>query len=518
MGSEWSRIEFACCNDPFDNSTGLHTVDSTGEGSGLQPPAMEAGTGRTDMFNLFRRSTADASGSPPKFPARKKAPDLQRTLQEMGVGLAHVCHTLTRLTQESDKAATQANRIADESVAIRALSESVADRADLAARNARRTREKSEVGSAELVQVVSAMTAMAERAQNAEQGMNRLAEEMARIQQVTIAIQTIARQTNLLALNASIEAARAGTQGRGFAVVAAEVRKLATEAMTASNEITDVITTIQEHARASIETIADLSAKSAAVATTATEVGTQLTTILNDAVASEEQVSSIATDARRTQKTVDVIAALASEGYRRMGHFQDELTLASKQAEKPGEQAFSVMVAQGLDCDHTRMYRSAKAAAEKIGKLFADAIASGAISREDFFSDQYKPIPNTKPQKYTSRFDALTDRVLPAVQESFLEKNPKATYAIATDLRGYVPTHNNRFCQALTGDPEKDLAGNRTKRIFDDKTGARCGAHTNDVLVQTYKRDTGEIMHDLSVPIYVNGKHWGGFRVGYPPA
>jgi methyl-accepting chemotaxis protein len=25
-------------------------------------------------------------------------------------------------------------------------------------------------------------------------------------------------------------------------------------------------------------------------------------------------------------------------------------------------------------------------------------------------------------------------------------------------------------------------------------------------------------MHDLSVPIYVNGKHWGGFRVGYPPA
>ncbi|MGO1626632.1 MAG: hypothetical protein ACTHXI_05995, partial [Halomonadaceae bacterium] len=28
---------------------------------------------------------------------------------------------------------------------------------------------------------------------------------------------------------------------------------------------------------------------------------------------------------------------------------------------------------------------------------------------------------------------------------------------------------------------------------------------------------TGEIMHDLSVPIYVNGKHWGGFRIGYQP-
>jgi methyl-accepting chemotaxis protein len=37
------------------------------------------------------------------------------------------------------------------------------------------------------------------------------------------------------------------------------------------------------------------------------------------------------------------------------------------------------------------------------------------------------------------------------------------------------------------------------------------------MLLQTYRRDTGEIMHDLSVPIYVNGKHWGGFRLGYRP-
>jgi methyl-accepting chemotaxis protein len=34
-------------------------------------------------------------------------------------------------------------------------------------------------------------------------------------------------------------------------------------------------------------------------------------------------------------------------------------------------------------------------------------------------------------------------------------------------------------------------------------------------LIQTYKRDTGEIIHDLSVPIYVGGQQWGGFRIGY---
>jgi methyl-accepting chemotaxis protein len=34
-------------------------------------------------------------------------------------------------------------------------------------------------------------------------------------------------------------------------------------------------------------------------------------------------------------------------------------------------------------------------------------------------------------------------------------------------------------------------------------------------LIQTYRRDTGEIMHDISAPVYVNGRHWGGFRIGY---
>ncbi len=470
------------------------------------------------MLGLFRRRTAEEAGTPPTKRGRRKGDELNRTLQEMGTELAHVSYTLSHLTQESDKAAAQAKSIAEQSMSIRALSESVAERADSAAKNARRTREESDVGVAELSQVVSGMGAMAEKTRDAETEMSRLAEEIERIQKATAAIQSIARQTNLLALNASIEAARAGTHGKGFAVVATEVRKLATESMAVSAEITAVIESVQEHARVSVNAIMELSSNSADVAKTAKDVGTQLSTILNDAVATEEQVSSIAADAHRIQNTAAEIAALATEGHGRMGVFQKELSLAAKLSEKPGEQAFRAMVNQGLDCAHTRIYKAARAAAGRIGATFEKAIASGAISQADLFSKQYKPIAKTAPQKFTSRFDAYTDRVLPELQEAFLKKNPDATYAIATDLRGYVPTHNNRFCQPLTGDPEKDLVGNRTKRIFDDKTGARCGAHTEVVLVQTYKRDTGEVMHDLSVPIYVNNQHWGGFRVGYPPA
>ena len=136
--------------------------------------------------------------------------------------------------------------------------------------------------------------------------------------------------------------------------------------------------------------------------------------------------------------------------------------------------------------------QEAQAAAKAISQLFEDSINSGRISQQHLFSEEYTPIPNTNPQKYSTGFDRFTDEYLPAIQEPILIRHHNILFAGAVDRNGYFPTHNKKYSQPLTGNHDSDLVNNRTKRIFKDRTGQRCGANTNPMLLQTYKRDTGK--------------------------
>lgn len=91
---------------------------------------------------------------------------------------------------------------------------------------------------------------MSEKTVETAASVDHLNERTNQIGGIVKLIKEIADQTNLLALNAAIEAARAGEQGRGFAVVADEVRKLAERTSTATSEIGQLVSAIQQETAA----------------------------------------------------------------------------------------------------------------------------------------------------------------------------------------------------------------------------------------------------------------------------
>ena len=372
--------------------------------------------------------------------------------------------------------------------------------------------------SAEMEQIAASVTQSAEV-------VCALGERSRAISGIVQTIREIADQTNLLALNAAIEAARAGDQGRGFAVVADEVRKLAERTSQATGEISRMIAAIQSETQSAIASIEAGSGQARKGADLARQAAEALEGINNGARQTMEKVEaiaaavgeqtrtglSIAEHIRSIREMAEANNAVTAETLLAVDHVE---CLAENLKEvgsvfrlgAPGEQAVAT---------HARMPDIVTQAARSVAEVFDKAIESGAIRLEDLFDDRYQPIPNTHPQKFKTRFDDFTDQAVGPLQEQLLAQHRWLVYAICIDRNSYVPTHNRVFAQALTGDEKLDFVRNRTKRIFDDPVGKRCGSHEHAFLLQTYRRDTGELMHDISAPIYVKGRHWGGFRVGY---
>ncbi|WP_020593375.1 methyl-accepting chemotaxis protein [Kiloniella laminariae] len=79
-----------------------------------------------------------------------------------------------------------------------------------------------------------------------------------RINQINELITKITNQTKILAMNATIEAARAGEAGRGFGVVASEVKALAEQTASATDQVASMIRELQEHAQATTDTMKNI--------------------------------------------------------------------------------------------------------------------------------------------------------------------------------------------------------------------------------------------------------------------
>jgi methyl-accepting chemotaxis protein len=377
------------------------------------------------------------------------------------------------------------------------------------------SRETIEVSLAEIRDMVEGVAAI-------EKEIVGLRETLGHVIEVTGAIARIARQSHLLSLNAAIEAARAGVAGRSFAVVAAEVKNLAGMTADATRQIEESMVRLT----ASAEHVVAVSAVNMRRAERVRD-GTQAIGGVIDAAGRamssfDSEVGRIADSTEAIETQCTALAERAdelAEGVAQSSVNFDQARVRIGNLLSASETVIQLIAATGAESADTRFVQAVQSTARRIGKLFEEAVARGDIGEGDLFDRGYRRIAGTDPQQMTARFTDFTDRVLPPIQEPLMDFDPRVVFCAAVDNNGYLPTHNVKFSKPQGPDPVWNAANCRNRRLFNDRTGLSAGQNTKEFLLQTYRRDMGGgvfvLMKDASAPIYVNGRHWGGFRMGY---
>jgi methyl-accepting chemotaxis protein len=345
---------------------------------------------------------------------------------------------------------------------------------------------------------------------------------LSEVAKVSGSIEAIARQTNLLALNATIEAARAGAAGRGFAVVASEVKNLAEATRQATQLIGDTVRGLDGQVTGLIGESSDATQRAKNAGEGASRIQGLIARVQDGFAAVGREIDSVARAATTNLAHCDRVIGELGELAKGVDLSSTELKQADGRVAKLlelSEDLIAEIADSGVETADAPLVRIAVGTAKQISAAFESAIDRGEISLTQLMDKNYREIPGTNPKQYLTDYVTFTDRILPSIQDPIQKSDPRIAFCVAWAKGGYLPTHNPNYRLPQGPDPVWNNANCRNRRLFNDRAVKKVAANTKPFLLQTYRRDMGggnfALMKDLSSPIYVRGRHWGAFRIGF---
>lgn len=370
----------------------------------------------------------------------------------------------------------------------------------------------------ELLQVVERIHGISTRLSAFTTTVQELSSTSRSIREIGILINDISDQTNLLALNAAIEAARAGEVGRGFAVVADEVRKLAEKVKSATGVISESTSNMIHLVENTLGETERINEDAQHTREVVERSSTKFQTMVSDFGVMTNQLGEITEAMQGLARTntdingkVTEIHDLSQDAGRKMTESLEQ----SRELRDSTERVQSLVARFRLGSSaFDRVFAIAEDYRDRIEAWLTEQAGQGL----DLFDTNYQPIPGSDPPKFRTSYDTRIEDGLRKHLDGVLGEMDGLRYSFCVDQNGYTPSHNTKYSQPPSGDRAKDLLHSRVKRKFDDDTGLRAARSTTESLLQSYMRDTGELLNDLSLPIHIGGRHWGALRVGFEPS
>ena len=182
---------------------------------------------------------------------------------------------------------------------------------------------------------VETVLELSENMHTASESITKVSARSDDINRILVVIGSIAEQTNLLALNAAIEAARAGEQGRGFAVVADEVRTLASKTQESTEEINNMIGSLQGEVKAAVSIIDSGSQKAGLAMESTREAHGSLQEVV-------QAISEIADHIRQVATAAEEQSSVSGEITRNLTVIGDATTMLAELAQEANQSSHNV--------------------------------------------------------------------------------------------------------------------------------------------------------------------------------